>query len=77
MKEDTIGRRGTEIDDLDKKITELDRLRDTLELKISTVERTAELNKKQLTEKIQSLNEILAHEKETRESWISRFEKEQ
>jgi len=46
MKEDTIGRRGTEIDDLDKKITELDRLRDTLELKISTVERTAELNKK-------------------------------
>jgi len=36
-----------------------------------------ELSKKQATEKIASLNEIIAGEKETREMWIERYENEQ
>lgn len=35
------------------------------------------MTKKQLNEKIGNLNEILAGEKETREMWIERYEKEQ
>jgi uncharacterized membrane protein affecting hemolysin expression len=77
MKEDTLGRRATEIEEQEKKIIELERIRETLDLKINTAERTGELNKKQLNEKIQSLNEILAHEKVNLETWVSRFEKEQ
>lgn len=35
-----------------------------------------ELTKKQSADKIQSLNEVIANEKETRDMWIERFEKE-
>lgn len=34
------------------------------------------MTKKQLQEKINNLNEILTGEKETREMWIERYEKE-
>ena len=52
MKEDTLGRRATEIEEQEKKIIELERIRETLDLKINSAERTGELNKKQLNEKI-------------------------
>lgn len=76
MKEDTLGRRSTEIEELDRKIIELERIKETLDLKVNTAERSGELNKKQLNEKIQSLNEIITHEKQGREEWIIRFEQE-
>jgi hypothetical protein len=47
------------------------------EIKFQGIERTANLTKKQLTEKNQTLNEMLLAEKETREMWIDRYEKEQ
>ena len=41
------------------------------------MERAFELAKKQLNERITNLNEVITGEKETRDMWIERYEKEQ
>lgn len=41
------------------------------------VEKAFELSKSQLGDRIKSLNEVIANEKETRELWIQRYEDEQ
>ena len=56
---------------------ELERANENIEVKKAAIERQFEITKKQLQEKIQSLQDVLASEKETREQWIERFEKEQ
>ena len=56
---------------------ELERVNETLEIKKTGLERQYELTKKQLNEKINNLTEVLNGEKETREMWIDRYEKEQ
>jgi hypothetical protein len=75
-KDDLLFKKQTEIDELDKKQVELERQVENLEIKKSGVERQFELTKKQLNEKIQNLNEIISGEKETRDMWIERYEKE-
>lgn len=77
IKEETLNKRASEIEELDKKVIDLERLLEQVEIKKQGVERAAELTKKQLSEKITSLNEIINGEKETREMWIERYEKEQ
>ena len=76
IKEETLNKRASEIEELDKKVIDLERLLEQVEIKKQGVERAAELTKKQLSEKITSLNEIINGEKETREMWIERYEKE-
>ena len=70
-------KKAAEIEELDKKNLDLERQNEVADIKMSGIERTATLTKKQLTEKIQTLNEMLLAEKETREMWIDRYEKEQ
>jgi len=53
------------------------RQNETLDTKRQTLERQFEVTRKQLNEKISNLNEIINGEKETREMWIDRYEKEQ
>jgi len=55
---------------------DLQRSNEALDTKKQGVERQFELTKKQLNEKISNLNEIINSEKETREMWIERYEKE-
>lgn len=69
-------KKATEIEELDKKNLDLERSNEVAEIRREGIERTASLTKKQLTEKIQTLNEMLLAEKETREMWIDRYEKE-
>ena len=77
VKEDSLGKKATEIEELDKRVIDLERAQEALDIKKQGIERQLELSKKQATEKIASLNEIIAGEKETREMWIERYEKEQ
>jgi len=75
-KDELLGKRATEIDELDRKTIELERSNEALEIKKAGIERSYELTKKQLNEKIVNLNDVLSSEKETREMWIERYEKE-
>ncbi len=61
---------------MDKKVIELERSLESTEIKRQTLERTLELTKKQMGDKITSLNDVIIAEKETRDMWIERFEKE-
>ncbi len=65
-----------EIEDSDRRIIELERSVESLEIKKQSVERQFELFKKQGAEQNSSLNEIVNSEKATRDMWIERFEKE-
>ena len=61
---------------MDKKVIELERSLETIEIKRQGLERTLELTKKQMGDKITSLNDVIIAENETRDMWIERFEKE-
>ena len=54
----------------------MQRANETLEVKKQSIERASELAKKQTNDKIYSLNEVIAGEKDTRDMWIARYEKE-
>ena len=69
-------RKNSEHVKLDKRVIVLQRSNEALVSKKQGVERQFELTKKQLNEKISNLNEIINSEKETREMWIERYEKE-
>jgi hypothetical protein len=62
---------------MDRRVIELERTNENIEIKKASLERQFEITKKQLNEKITNLNEVLQSEKETREMWIERYEKEQ
>lgn len=76
-KDEQLHKRAQEIEDLDKRVIELERANENIEVKKAALERQYEITKKQLTEKIQSMQDVLQSEKETREMWIERYEKEQ
>lgn len=76
LKEDSLAKKTQEIEDLDKRCLDLMRSNDATETKKQAIERQFELTKKQLNERISNLNEIMNGEKETREMWIERFDKE-
>lgn len=66
-----------EIEKLTKRLSEVERQNDALEIKKKSIDKQAEIQRKQLLDKIQTLNELVSAEKDTREMWINRFEKEQ
>lgn len=70
-------RKNADYDELDKRLGEKLRENESLDTKRQTLERQFEVTRKQLNEKISNLNEIINGEKETREMWIERYEKEQ
>ena len=76
LKDETLEKRAAEIEELDKKVIDLERSCETIEIKKQGVERQFELAKKQLNERINNLNEVITGEKETRDMWIERYEKE-
>ena len=55
---------------------ELEKVKETIDIKRQGVERAFEMAKKQWNDKITSLNEVINGEKETRDMWIERYEKE-
>jgi chromosome segregation ATPase len=65
-----------EIDDLEKRNLDIERAMENLEIKKQGIERQFEMTKKQLNEKVANLNEIIGGEKETRDMWIERYDKE-
>jgi len=67
-------KRQAEIEEMDRKVIDLERQLEALEIKKQGIERAAELTKKQLNDKITSLGEVVAAEKETRDMWMERFE---
>lgn len=76
-KDEQLHKRAQEIEDLDRRVIDLERTNENIEIKKASMERQAEITKKQLSEKITNLNDVLQSEKETREMWIERYEKEQ
>ena len=77
IKEDMLLRRATDIEELDKKVCDKDRELENLAIKFEGLTKQNELTKKQLKEKIDNLGEIIQSEKDTRDMWIERYEKEQ
>jgi len=77
LRDDTLDKRQGEINDLEKQNQELTRQNGDLDIKRQGVERQFEAAKKQLTERINNLNEVITGEKETRDLWVERYEKEQ
>lgn len=50
---------------------------DSLEVEKKSGEKQSEIQRKQLLDKIQQQEQLIAAEKDTREIWIARYEKEQ
>ena len=61
---------------MDRKVIELERNLEQVEIKKASMERQFELSRKQFTDQIASLNDIIKQEKDTRDQWIERYEKE-
>lgn len=57
LKEDTIAKKQVEIEELDKRIIELERALEALEIKKQGVEKMFEMTKKQMNDKAQQLTE--------------------
>lgn len=77
MRDEALDKRQVEINDLEKQVQELTRQNGDIEIKKQGIERQFEMAKKQLNERISNLNEVINGEKETRDLWIDRYEKEQ
>jgi septal ring factor EnvC (AmiA/AmiB activator) len=76
-RESTITNLMKEVDELEKKLTDSERNNEALSIKSTALEKQLEVSKKKLDEKVGNLNEILSAEKESRENWSERYEKEQ
>ncbi len=70
LKEESIIKRQQDLEDLDRKIIELERVLETVEIKKQADARQFELAKKQLTDQLASSQDLLKVEKETRDMWI-------
>ena len=60
-----------------KKLSEIERKADTLEIEKNSLVKHNDIQRKQLLDKINQQTELIAAEKDTREIWINRYEKEQ
>ena len=76
-KEYQLEKNRKEFDKFNKRLVEVERQNDQLEIKKKSVDKQWEIQRKQLLDKIQNLNELVSAEKDTREMWINRYEKEQ
>lgn len=66
-----------DIEKLQKRLTEVERQNDALEIKKKSLDKQNEIQRKQLLDKISNLNDLVSAEKDTREKWINLYEKEQ
>jgi len=76
-KEDRIQKYISEIQSLEKQLFSMRKEKESLESEKANENKHFEIQKRQYVEKITSLNEIITNEKETREMWVERFNKEQ
>jgi hypothetical protein len=60
-----------------KKLAESERNVSSLEIQKKAMDKQSEIQRKQMLDKINQLNLQITAEKDTREVWISRYEKEQ
>ena len=65
-----------ELEKIRKRLADVEKQNDALEIKKKSLDKQAEIQRKQLLDKIANLNELVSAEKDTREMWINRFEKE-
>ena len=77
INKETLLRRQSEVEELEKQVTVLQRDYDGAEIKRLGIEKGFEITKKQQSEKIANLTDIISSEKETRDGWIKRYETEQ
>jgi chromosome segregation ATPase len=75
-KEQHIERLKKEIEKTGKRLAEVERQSDILEIKKKSVDKQSEIQRKQLLEKIKNLEELVSSEKDSREMWINRYETE-
>ena len=64
-------------EDEQKRLTDCERRADSLEITKKALEKQNDIQRKQLLDKIMQQSEQIAAEKDTREIWINRYEKEQ
>lgn len=76
-KEDRIQKYITEIQKLEKQLFNMRKEKESIESEKANDNKHFEIQKRQYVEKITSLNEIISNERETREMWVERFNKEQ
>lgn len=76
-KEDRIQKYIGEIQKLEKQAFSLRKEKESLDSEKANESKHFEIQKRQYSEKITSLNEIIGNERETREMWVERFNKEQ
>jgi chromosome segregation ATPase len=76
-KEDRIQKYIGEIQKLEKQAFSLRKEKESLDSEKTNETKHFEIQKRQYSEKITSLNEIIGNERETREMWVERFNKEQ
>lgn len=60
-----------------RKLNEQERINDALEIKKKSLEKQNEIQRRQLIDHINQMKEQIAAEKDTREIWINRYDKEQ
>ena len=76
-KEERIQKYINEIQKLEKQLFNMRKEKESLDSEKVNDNKHFEIQKRQYVEKITSLNEIITNEKETREMWVERFNKEQ
>lgn len=76
LKEEQIIKRQQELEDADRKVIDLERNLESLEIRKAASERQFELQRKQMNEQLLQVQDMLKKEKETRDLWIDRHEKE-
>lgn len=76
-KEERIQKYINEIQKLEKQLFNMRKEKESLESEKANDNKHFEIQKRQYVEKITSLNEIITNERETREMWVERFNKEQ
>jgi hypothetical protein len=60
-----------------KKMAESERTVNSLEIQKKAIDKQSEIQRKQMLDKVNQLNLQITAEKDTREVWINRYEKEQ
>ena len=76
IKDETINRRGIEMEAMDKALIEKDRELEGKEIERNGMEKAFDVDRKQYNMKIANLNDIIEEEKDAKNVWIERYTKE-
>ena len=64
-------------DDNHKKLIEVERRADSLDIELKSLTSQTDIQRRQLMDKIQQQRDLIAAEKDTKEVWVGRYEREQ